>query len=57
LETEEELIILDYKLSNLEKGEYVRQLGMYKDYLESISDKQVSAYLYSLLRGELRRIF
>ena len=57
LETEAELIVLDYKLSNLEKEEYLRQLGVYKAYLETISGKTVSAYLYSLLKGEIRRIF
>lgn len=57
LETDEELIILDYKLSNLDKAEYLRQLSIYKSYLESISEKKVSAYLYSVMGGVLHKVF
>lgn len=57
LETETELVILDYKLSDLSKIEYERQLAVYKAYLESISEKRVSAYLYSILRKELKQVY
>lgn len=57
LETDSELVILDYKLSDLSKQEYERQLEVYKSYLESVSEKRVSAYLYSILKGELKRVF
>ena len=56
LETEEELIVIDYKLSDINKEEYDRQLNLYSGYLRSVSPKRVSAYLYSLLNEELRRV-
>mgnify|MGYP000936415708 CR=1 FL=1 len=57
IETKEELIIIDYKLSDLSKPEYIGQLEIYRNYLETISEKSVQAYLYSLLKGELKEVF
>jgi ATP-dependent helicase/nuclease subunit A len=56
LETEDELIIIDYKLSAIDKEEYRRQLGLYCEYLRDVSTKRVSAYLYSLMNEELMKV-
>jgi ATP-dependent helicase/nuclease subunit A len=56
LETADELIIVDYKTADLSKPEYRRQLAIYKEYLESISSKPVSCYLYSLLGEKMEFI-
>ncbi|NLD26886.1 MAG: hypothetical protein GX661_05960 [Acholeplasmataceae bacterium] len=57
LETNDELIIIDYKTADLSKPEYRRQLAIYKEYLESISTKTVSCYLYSLLEEKMESVF
>lgn len=56
LETKEELIIIDYKLSDLAKEEYLHQLRIYQQYLETISPKKVTTYLYSIIKEELKLI-
>lgn len=48
--------ILDYKLSNIDSVEYVRQLSVYKAYIRSIWDKPVNVYLLSLLRAEIKKL-
>lgn len=48
--------IIDYKLSNIDDEEYVKQLKGYKEYIEYISDKPVNLYLYSLLKGKFIKI-
>ncbi len=56
LETEEELIIIDYKTASISNPEYKKQLLIYKEYLEDISRKKVSAYLYSLIKEEMMKV-
>lgn len=48
--------IIDYKLSNTTSEEYLRQLSIYKEYVESISDKPVSCYLLSILKCEVKKV-
>lgn len=48
--------IIDYKLSNVESAEYKRQLGIYKDYLASKSNKPIKCYLLSILKKEIKEI-
>jgi len=54
LEFEDKFVIIDFKLSNLEKKEYERQLRIYKNYLQRVVNKEVETYLYSLLKEELK---
>ena len=54
LEFEDKFVIIDFKLSNLEKKEYERQLRIYKNYLHRVVNKEVETYLYSLLKEELK---
>ncbi len=48
--------IIDYKLSNVEHEEYITQLGVYKKYVETKSDKKINCYLLSLLKNEIKEI-
>ena len=56
IEYESELYIIDYKLKNIDDSEYQKQLSGYKKYVESISDKLVKTYLYSIIDNELREV-
>lgn len=49
LEDNKQMIIIDYKLKNINKDEYQKQLKLYMKYLQSKTDKDVSGYLYSLV--------
>lgn len=48
LETNDEMIIIDYKLKDISKEGYYNQLKAYCNYLKTITDKPVKAYLYSI---------
>ena len=56
LEYKEYISIIDYKLNNLDDANYIKQLKGYKKYIESITDKRVDIYLYSVLSNELKKI-
>ena len=48
--------IIDYKLKNIDDEAYLKQLFGYLEYIKSITNKEVSIYLYSILDEELRKI-
>jgi ATP-dependent exoDNAse (exonuclease V) beta subunit len=54
LEYDDHIDIIDYKLSNIEDENYINQLNGYKKYIESITNKKVNIYLYSILKNEIR---
>lgn len=56
IEYEDKIYIIDFKLSELEKEEYKKQLQVYYDYLKMITNKQINAYLYSIIKEELKLI-
>ena len=56
LEYDDYINIIDYKLKNIDDENYLKQLNGYKKYIESISDKKVNTYLYSILLDELKEI-
>ena len=56
LEFENEFKIVDYKLKNINDEEYLKQLTGYKTYLEKITNKKVSIYLYSIIDSNLKKI-
>ena len=56
LEYDNYINIIDYKLKNIDEVEYIKQLNGYKEYIESISNKRVDIYLYSLLDNNLRKL-
>lgn len=56
LEYDEYIDIIDYKLSNVDDEAYIKQLNVYKEYVERKSNKQVNIYLYSIIKGEIKSI-
>ncbi|MDE7213341.1 MAG: hypothetical protein K2N42_02050, partial [Anaeroplasmataceae bacterium] len=48
--------IIDYKLSNTGSEEYLRQLGVYKTYVEHYTTLPVSCYLLSILKQEVKKV-
>ena len=56
IEYKNKFIIIDYKLKNIEDENYLKQLNGYKEYIESISNKKVEIYLYSILDNILNKL-
>ena len=56
VEYDDHIDIIDYKLSNTDSVEYVRQLSLYKNYVVSVKDKPVYCYLLSILKQEINKI-
>ena len=48
--------IIDYKLSNINDENYVKQLKGYKNYITYLTNKPVHLYLYSLFKKEYLKI-
>ncbi len=57
LETPEEMIIIDYKLGDLGKAGYAEQLINYREYVQSVTTKKISGYLYSIFQETLKKVF
>ena len=49
IEYDDEIIIIDYKLKNIDDENYRKQLNGYKSYIEKLTKKNVSTYLYSIM--------
>ncbi len=56
LETEDNVYIVDYKLSNVHTKEYEDQLNNYKKCMKNYFDKEIKCYLYSLLNNQVKEI-
>ena len=56
LEGENEIIIVDFKTSNIDKKEYDNQLKTYAKYVREIFKKPIKAYLYSIKLGSTREV-
>ena len=56
LEYKDKIYIIDYKLKNIEDDNYIKQLNGYKDYIQSICNKKVYIYLYSIIDSNLREL-
>jgi len=54
LEYNDKVIIVDYKLKNIDDDNYLKQLSGYKEYIYSKLNKDVELYLYSIMDEELR---
>lgn len=48
--------IIDYKLSDISKSEYERQLRLYKEYVKSKMDLPIRCYLLSILKNEIKEV-
>ena len=56
LEYDNHIDIIDYKTKNVVDEAYINQLTGYKNYIESITDKKINLYLYSIVDDELLSI-
>lgn len=48
--------IIDYKLSNVDSPEYIRQLSIYKDYVKTKYNKQINVYLLSIIKSSVTKL-
>ena len=56
LEYDNHIDIIDYKVKSITDENYIKQLNGYKEYIEKISNKNVSTYLYSILDEKVLQI-
>ncbi len=56
IEYEDEIKIVDYKLKRLTDDAYLEQLKGYQSYIESVTNKKVTIYLYSFLDELLEEV-
>ena len=56
IEREDKVIIVDYKLKNIDDNAYVEQLNGYRRYIEHITNKVVEVYLYSILDSKYKLV-
>jgi hypothetical protein len=56
LEYDDHIDIIDYKLKNTVDENYIKQLNGYKEYINSISNKPVNTYLYSIIDEEIKEV-
>ena len=49
IEHDDYIDLVDFKLKNTTDEKYIKQLNGYKNYINSISDKKVNLYLYSII--------
>ena len=56
IEYNDKIDIFDFKLKNTQDEHYYQQLNGYKKYINSISNKPVNLYLYSILDEEINKI-
>ena len=56
IEYSDKILVIDYKLKNISDKEYLNQLREYQEYLESITNKPIKTYLYSIIDDELKEV-
>ncbi len=56
IENDEEIIIIDYKLKNIEDKYYDQQLNGYRKHIKGLTNKKVSIYLYSMIDEKFREV-
>ncbi len=56
MEYDDHFDIIDYKLKHIDDEAYTMQLSGYRQYLQSITNKTVYCYLYSLKDGTFRKV-
>ena len=56
LEYNNRIDIIDYKLKNTNDPNYNKQLLGYKEYIETVSNKKVYIYLYSIIDSTFTEI-
>lgn len=56
IENDNEIIIIDYKLKNIDDDAYNEQLNGYGKYIASKTNKKISKYLYSIIDCKFKKI-
>ena len=56
LEDEDNMIIIDYKLKNIDDEYYDKQLNGYREFIENKTHKKTFCYLYSILDEKVREV-
>ena len=56
IEKEDKMIIVDYKLKNIDDDAYDKQLNGYREFLKKKTKKDVECYLYSIIDEVFRKI-
>lgn len=56
IETDNEMIIVDYKLKNIDDEAYDKQLNGYRKVIEEKTNKKTSCYLYSIIDEKKREV-
>ena len=56
LEDTDKMIIVDYKLKNIDDEEYDKQLNGYRKYIENKTGKKTLCFLYSILEEKYREV-
>ncbi len=56
IEYSDHIDIIDYKLKNVENENYFKQLKGYKNYISTVSNKDINLYLYSILESNFQKI-
>ena len=56
VEHENYIDIIDYKLNNIKDDKYIEQLNGYKNYISSITNKNINIYLYSIIDETLEKL-
>lgn len=56
IETEDTIYVIDYKLREIDKESYIKQVQSYMKYIQSITHKKIEGYLYSILEERYKNI-
>ncbi|MBQ6498080.1 MAG: UvrD-helicase domain-containing protein [Bacilli bacterium] len=56
IEQDDKMIIIDYKLKNIDDENYDIQLNGYRKYIENKTNKKVECYLYSIINENYREV-
>jgi len=57
IETNDMMVIIDYKLKNIDDENYDKQLNGYRKFIQGKSSKEVKCYLYSIIDEKYREVF
>jgi ATP-dependent exoDNAse (exonuclease V) beta subunit len=56
IEREDKMIIIDYKLKNINDEAYDKQLNGYRKVIKEKTNKEVECYLYSIMDSTFRKV-
>ena len=56
IEKNDKIIIIDYKLKNIDDEKYKDQLNGYKEAIKTKTNKKVTTYLYSIIDNKFKEI-